>query len=70
MTSDEIELLNASLGNYVRTIFKVWIGNESLVESCRLRFGRRDIFEDDASKIIIEALWERLRETHKLRVVK
>jgi len=70
MIPDEMELLNLSLGNYIKKVFKLWTGNESLVEFCRVKSGKRDISENDASHIIIEALWERLRETHKLRVVK
>jgi hypothetical protein len=69
---DEGELINLhhSLGEYIRNEFGLWSGNDDLMSSC-CKIAKVDkIHEDTASTIIIEALWERLRESHKLRVVK
>jgi hypothetical protein len=44
--------------------------NRALFEDCRARSGNPDINEAEASKVIIEVLWRKVRETHRLRVVK
>ena len=70
MTEEQVEWLHISLRNYIRGIFRLWTENESLMKSCRMKSGIKDLRSDRASEIIIEALWERLRDTHKLHVVK
>jgi Ni/Fe-hydrogenase subunit HybB-like protein len=65
-----LQWLHSSLGNHLGMIFKVWLGSESLMESCRVKSGRQDIPTDDAARIIVDALWERLQETYRLRAVK
>jgi hypothetical protein len=69
---DEGELINLhhSLGEYIRNEFGLWSGNDDLMSSCCAIAKTDKIHEDTASTIIIEELWERLRGTHKLRVVK
>ena len=44
--------------------------NRSLFEDCRTRSGNPKLNEAEASKVIIEAIWQKVRETHRLRVVK
>ena len=67
---DELINLHINLGEYIRNEFGLWSGNDDLMLSC-CKIAKTDkIHEDTASTIIIEALWERLRETHKLRIVK
>jgi hypothetical protein len=70
MTADELESLSPTLGEYVRHFFMQWAGNKELMASCRF-VSKKDIPDENAaSKIILEELWENLRKTHKLRVVK
>jgi len=68
----EIDLisLHSTLGVYIRDNFGLWSGNEELMKSCRSLMGEEEIHEDSASQLIISKLWEKLRESHLLRVIK
>ena len=70
LPEDELINLHISLGEYIRNEFGLWSGNEDLMASCCTIAKTDKIHEDTASTIIIEELWKRLRETHKLRMVK
>jgi len=66
----ELSVLHTSIGEYIRNEFGLWSGNKDLMTSCCF-FAKRDkVSEDEASSIIIRELWKRLRESHKLRIVK
>jgi flagellin-specific chaperone FliS len=43
--------------------------NQELMKECLAKSGE-SLDEVDAATVILRELWERLRETHKLRVVK
>ena len=70
LAKDELINLHINLGEYIRNEFGLWSGNDDLMSSCCANAKADKIHEDTAPTIIIEALWESLRETHKLRVVK
>jgi hypothetical protein len=67
---EELESLQSTLGHYIRNAFRLWSGNLSLKESCRSVSGENELDEDDASAVIIRAVWNQLRETCGIRVVK
>jgi hypothetical protein len=70
MAEVELSVLHSTIGEYIRNEFGLWSGNKDLMTSCCF-FAKRDkVSEDEASSIIIRELWKRLRESHKLRVVK
>ncbi len=70
MTVDELDTLHVTLGGYIRHFFQLWVGNKELMASCRF-VSKGDVpNEDVASMVIIRELWEKLRKTHKLKVVK
>jgi hypothetical protein len=69
MAEVELGALNTVLGQYIRNKFKLWTGNEALIDSCRFLAGENELHPDSASQLIIDKLWKRLRETHKLRVI-
>ena len=70
MAEVELSVLHTTVGEYIRNEFGLWSGNKDLLTACCF-FAKRDkVSEDDASSIIIRELWKRLRDTHKLRVVK
>ena len=72
MPHEDIMLLHHGLGTYIRNEFGLWQGNKALAEDCwRIEKTKDDealdleIFlkiPDEASSVIIEALWERLQE--------
>ena len=70
MAEIELSALHTTLGEYVRNEFGLWSGNEDLMISCCFMAKRDKVSPDEASSIIIRELWKRLKESHKLRVVK
>ena len=70
MSPDELPNLYLSLGDYIMNNFDLLSGNHKLIESCRLEADGSFRHEEDAVAIIIKALWQKLRQTHKLRVIK
>ena len=70
MEAFELPSLYPNLGQYIRSKFGLWWGNEDLINSCRYLSGKYDIQPNDAEVIIIEALWDELRKTHRPRLVK
>jgi len=70
MGENDLVALRLSLGEYIRGTFGLWSGNEPLLRACRAASGKRELPAEDASALIITALWKRLRETHLMRAVK
>lgn len=69
MTEDDITDFHFSLGYHIRNEFGLWSGNDALIESCRIIAGREDLHVDDASCIIIESLWVRLKKEDRLNII-
>ncbi len=67
---DEADLINLhfSLGLSIRNKF-LYPRNEQLLESCRFVSKDKYLHWDEAASVIIRELWQRLRQTHKLRIV-
>jgi hypothetical protein len=70
MTEGELDSLDSTLGRYIGNAYGLWGENKELVESCRLLSGNDDLHEDEAYSVIINELWQKLRNTHTLKVVK
>ena len=70
MAEIELSTLHSNLGEYIRNEFDLWHNNKDLLTSCCFFVKRDDVHVDEASSIIIRELWKRLRETHKLKVIK
>ena len=70
MAETELSTLHFNLGEYIRNEFGLWSGNDNLMTSCCIIVGKDSVDQDEAFSIIIKELWKRLRETHKLRVIK
>jgi len=70
MSQTELPDLHLTLGRYIMNNFGLLSGNRELMKSCRSE--SKDVLrhEEDGVGIIINALWEKLRQTHKLRVIK
>lgn len=64
MNSSEERLVNFhfGLGVGIRNEFGLWEKNSKLLEDCKKISGNPGLHVDDASEIIIKALWERLKE--------
>ncbi len=70
MTRGELSTLRASLADYIHNDFGLWLGNEELMASCRFVSKNSLDNEDEVAMVIIVALWENLRKTHKLRIIR
>jgi hypothetical protein len=70
MAEEDVLILESTLGLYIEMKLDEWSPNEQLLESCREFAGDDNMSESDAAGIIIKKLWKKLKETHKLRVVK
>jgi hypothetical protein len=70
MQMDEIQNLQATLGRYVLQEFRLRSENRQLLEDCKYLSKNQHLDPKQASLFIMEALWKKLKKTHKLRVVK
>ncbi|MBW2585162.1 MAG: putative molybdenum carrier protein [Deltaproteobacteria bacterium] len=70
MSQIELPNLHLTLGRYIMNNFGLLSGNQELLKSCRSAV--KDVLrhEEDAVAIIIDALWKKLQQTHKLRIIK
>jgi len=69
MTEEDLVSLHPRLGKYILNRFGLLFGNKELMASCSFVSGQKDLHEGDASAFIIRKVWERLRETHTLKIV-
>ena len=69
MSEDDLGNLHFTLGLYTRNQL-LYPRNDKLLESCRQTAMDKYLHWDQASGVIIKELWGKLKETHKLRVVK
>jgi uncharacterized protein DUF6794 len=63
---DELYKFHFGWGMGIRNAFRLWKGNAALIKSCaKMRYGpesdARFMHPDDASGVIIEAVWRRLQ---------
>jgi hypothetical protein len=71
MAEAELDRLHPSLGQYIQTNYRLAFDNTRLLASCREMAGGDETLDVDAAvQVIIRSLWERLRQTHRLRRVK
>ena len=70
MSYPELPALAPTLGEYIVRRYDLGAGNPALTRSCRFTAKRPLSGETDAAGVIIEALWNRLRQTHPLRRVR
>lgn len=70
MAQAELNHLHPSLGIYIKNNYKLLSGNEKLLASCRKASDNSEMDVDTAASVIIKQLWEELRKTHRLRLIK
>jgi hypothetical protein len=70
MQADELNHLKTGLGEYIKHKFGLYANNSKLIESCARHGNLEKPIPDEVCAIILRALWQDLRSTHKLRVIK
>ena len=70
MSLDELVNIHSALHIYFKNAFGVWSGNTELLADCR-SISKDPIYnEDEATVVILGVLWQKLQDTHTLRIVK
>lgn len=69
LKKEDLKSLNLTLGISIRDQHLRKDTNRILFKSCCEVLGKKDISESMATFLIIEKLWEKLRNTHRLRVI-
>ncbi len=67
--SDQLDEIYRWLAEYIKKAFGLYTGNPELLRSCAAYAGSGDPLPDEACMVIIRALWEELRRTHRMRLV-
>jgi hypothetical protein len=67
MVEEDLTDFHFSLGHHIRNEFGLWSGNDALLESCHIIAGKQDLHVDEASMVIIKALWKKVREENILQ---
>jgi hypothetical protein len=67
---ESLEMLSHVLAAVVKTKIEGSTLNQGLVNDCRRISGNPGLDVSGASKVVIETIWQKVRETHRLRVVK
>jgi hypothetical protein len=67
---ENLRIINYSLSIFIRNQLFMKDVKKDLFESCRAVSDNKNLNEATAALVIIEKLWERLRDTHRLRIVK
>jgi hypothetical protein len=70
MTADELVSLHFTLGSYINSHFDLFTDNTELLTDCQRRSGQWGLAPKDVAAVIIRALWDRLRATCRIRIVK
>ena len=72
LDEDEFRVLELTLGKLIRyKLDQLEVGvNEALRDDCISRSRRSTLSDTDAAAVILKEVWKRLKETHRLRVVK
>jgi len=70
MTETEMESLYPRFGRFIISTFGLLKGNDSLFRSCSHESAIKNPDDQDAAEVIIKSLWKKLRETHRLKIIK
>lgn len=70
MTEKELPGLTVALGDYIKETFGLYVGNDDLMTACRFYLRRASVSPDEAAFAILRALWLKLEQSLRLRVVK
>ena len=66
MTPEELDLVNHVVGLQIARDFRLWSGNDALLQACMAATESTDGDDLDPTKVIVRAMWQKLQETHVL----
>jgi len=66
MKEEDLIDVHTALAYHIRHEFGLLTGNMALLESCRIISGDENLHPDDASMLIINALWKKVQKSNIL----
>jgi hypothetical protein len=70
LREEELPSLQLTLGLYIKRQLDQWPQDEAFAASCVAASKEEGMDESSLSMVIIKKLWKKLKETHRLRIVK
>ena len=70
MSEEDLAILQAVLTKYMGEKVSEWSINEELYQDCLMKSDDLSLDKPEAANVILKELWNRLVDTHKLKVVK
>ena len=70
MNNDELHMLDRTLGTHLQNNYGLQLQGGELIRDCRYLAKNRNLKPGEASALIIEKFWKKVRETHLPRIVK
>jgi hypothetical protein len=70
LSKEDLVPLHRTLGMYIKQQMEVWSVNEALKDSCSQFCKKESLDESNHAMAIILKIWHKLKETHKLKIVK
>lgn len=70
LRKEELAPLQLTLGLYIKKKLDTWLKDETLARSCVQAAEKENLDTSNMPMVIIKLMWKRLRDTHRLRVVK
>ena len=70
MSPNERVRLNSTLGRFILSRFRLWMGNPELLSDCRRVAGQSRLEPHQAPQVIISRLCDALQQTHGITRVK
>ena len=69
MKAEELDLIDRQVGSQIAKDFRLWGGNDFLLSDC-LSAAQQYDEPTDPTLVIIHAVWQKLQNTHVLRLIK
>ena len=69
MRAEELYLIDREVGSQIGKDFRLWSGNDILLSECLAASQQYDE-PTEPTLVIIHGVWQKLRDTHVLRLVK
>ena len=68
-SEDNLGFLSQVLTAFLETKLQDSSTNRELHEDCKVKAGNPDLGEAEAAQVIVQEIWKKVRDTHRLRVV-
>jgi hypothetical protein len=70
LRKEELAPLQLTLGLYIKKKLDIWSQDASLYHSCVAAAEKENLDQSNLPMVLIRMMWNKLKDTHRLRVVK